>query len=836
MEIEEDDAGGGGEAAGVSTVAIAVSGSKSSRHALKWALDKFVPGGRVLFRILHVRPPITMVPTPMGNFIPISQVREDVASAYCEELEWRARNMLLPFKKMCAQRQVEAEAVLIESNDVPSAISEEIDKFNICKLVLGSSSKGIFRRKLKGSKTASRICECIPSFCTAYVVAKGKLSFVHSATSDASETPRSISSLTVSSPSTRSVSSTTPSEWVDTNGTASFDRPSLSSQRDQAVANINRLSNRGANPSGRAGSEISYHDDTDLMRNSHSIESEAHFSSRSSSSSSWNSVYKSFRRDSFPDSSDLHAVVSENAPNLKHSGDQDGLKLEIERMKLKLQHLQKLHENAHNESVDSTQKVDNNLGIRRFEDEVKLKEIDLTEEMVRRLVTRMERHEQGVDRTEVEPKQGSSEREATDSSNGDAGEKRIGETIVGRCFTKYNRYSWEQIQASTSSFSSDLMIGKGSYGTVYKAKFQHTVAAVKVLNSHDGCGTQQLQQELEVLGKIRHPHLLLMLGACPEHGCLVYEYMENGSLDDVLLHRRRRDSSSAPPLAWFDRFRIAWEVAAAVLFLHSAQPDPIIHRDLKPGNILLDRNLAAKVGDAGLSTALQLPSAADVAGGGGTMVKHTAPVGTFCYIDPEYQRTGAVSAKSDVYALGVVLLQLLTGRPPMGLAHAVETALDLDLEATGGGSSSAFAEMLDAAAGEWPLEEARELAALALRCAEMRRRDRPGLREHVLPALERMKDLAAKAAAAAAREKNTALVLGSSTPTPSHFLCPILQEVMADPCVASDGYTYDRKAIEVWLGMNTKSPMTNLKLQSRSLIPNHSLRSAIMDWRTSRSR
>lgn len=68
MEIEEDDAGGGGEAAGVSTVAIAVSGSKSSRHALKWALDKFVPGGRVLFRILHVRPPITMVPTPSQLF------------------------------------------------------------------------------------------------------------------------------------------------------------------------------------------------------------------------------------------------------------------------------------------------------------------------------------------------------------------------------------------------------------------------------------------------------------------------------------------------------------------------------------------------------------------------------------------------------------------------------------------------------------------------------------------------------------------------------------------------------------------------------------------------
>ena len=87
MEIEEEDSGETApemEAPGVSTVAIAVSGSRSSRHALKWALDKFVPGGRVLFRILHVRPPITMVPTPMGNYLPVSQVRDDVTSAYRE--------------------------------------------------------------------------------------------------------------------------------------------------------------------------------------------------------------------------------------------------------------------------------------------------------------------------------------------------------------------------------------------------------------------------------------------------------------------------------------------------------------------------------------------------------------------------------------------------------------------------------------------------------------------------------------------------------------------------------------------------------------------------------
>jgi serine/threonine protein kinase len=249
--------------------------------------------------------------------------------------------------------------------------------------------------------------------------------------------------------------------------------------------------------------------------------------------------------------------------------------------------------------------------------------------------------------------------------------------------------------------------------------------------------------QLEVMGKIRHPHLLLMLGACPEHGCLVYEYMDNGSLDDML---QRKNNS--PPLTWFDRFRIASEVATALMFLHSSKPEPIIHRDLKPANILLDRNLVSKIGDVGLSTLLPITGQYL-----STMIKNTAPVGTFCYIDPEYQRTGVLSMKSDVYALGIIILQLLTARSPMGLAHIVENSLE----------DGCFVDILDATAGQWPKNETQELAALALRCSEMRRKDRPDLNEQVLPTLERLRDFASKSREAA-----------PSAP-PSHFICPILQ-------------------------------------------------------------
>ncbi|KAI6672201.1 hypothetical protein NL676_000107 [Syzygium grande] len=91
---------------------------------------------------------------------------------------------------------------------------------------------------------------------------------------------------------------------------------------------------------------------------------------------------------------------------------------------------------------------------------------------------------------------------------------------------------------------------------------------------------------LEILSKIGHPHLLLLIDACPDHGCLIYEYMENGSLEDRLLRK-----NSTPPIPWFDRFRIAWEVASALVFLHNVKPKPIIHRDLKPAKILLDNML-----------------------------------------------------------------------------------------------------------------------------------------------------------------------------------------------------------------------------------------------------
>lgn len=231
-----------------------------------------------------------------------------------------------------------------------------------------------------------------------------------------------------------------------------------------------------------------------------------------------------------------------------------------------------------------------------------------------------------------------------------------------------------------------------------------------------------IMMQVEVLSCIRHPNMVLLLGACPEYGCLVYEYMANGSLDDRLFRR-----GNTPVLPWQLRFRIAAEIGTALLFLHQTKPEPLVHRDLKPGNILLDRNFVSKISDVGLAR-LVPPSVADTV----TQYRMTSTAGTFCYIDPEYQQTGMLGIKSDVYSLGVMLLQIITAKSPMGLTHHVERAIE----------KGTFAEMLDPEVHDWPVEEALTFAKLALKCTELRRKDRPDLGTVVLPELNRLRALA----------------------------------------------------------------------------------------------
>ncbi|CAL5379517.1 unnamed protein product [Camellia sinensis] len=303
----------------------------------------------------------------------------------------------------------------------------------------------------------------------------------------------------------------------------------------------------------------------------------------------------------------------------------------------------------------------------------------------------------------------------------EAEEKNRALNVLSNNDVRYRKYTIEEIEAATDKFSGSLKIGEGGYGPVYKGKLDHTPVAIKVLRPDAKQGRKQFQPEVEILSCIRHPNMVLLLGACPEYGCLVYEFMNYGSLEDRLFRK-----GNSPPIPWRNRFKIAADIATGLLFLHQTKPEPLVHRDLKPANILLDRNFVCKISDVGLAR-LVPPSVANSV----TQYHMTSAAGTFCYIDPEYQQTGELGTKSDIYSLGVLLLQIITARPPMGLTHHIDRAIQ----------KGTFAELLDPTVPDWPVEEAMQFAKLALKCCELRKKDRPELGLTIMPELARLRDL-----------------------------------------------------------------------------------------------
>ncbi|PPD79953.1 hypothetical protein GOBAR_DD23104 [Gossypium barbadense] len=212
--------------------------------------------------------------------------------------------------------------------------------------------------------------------------------------------------------------------------------------------------------------------------------------------------------------------------------------------------------------------------------------------------------------------------------------------------------SVEVLREVTDNFSEANILGKGGFGIVYKGVLHDgTQIAVKRMECV-GKGTKgmaEFQAEIAVLSKVRHRHLVALLGYCinGNERLLVYEYMPRGTLSQHLFRR-----IGGSPLTWKQRLTIALDVARGVEYLHSLAQQSFIHRDLKPSNILLGDDMRAKVADFGL-----VRNAPD-----GKHSVETRLAGTFGYLAPEYATTGRVTTKVDVYAFGVVLMELITGR------------------------------------------------------------------------------------------------------------------------------------------------------------------------------
>ncbi|XP_002964937.2 probable serine/threonine-protein kinase PBL28 [Selaginella moellendorffii] len=220
----------------------------------------------------------------------------------------------------------------------------------------------------------------------------------------------------------------------------------------------------------------------------------------------------------------------------------------------------------------------------------------------------------------------------------------------------------EMLQA-TNNFSYDNFIGEGGFGRVYRGVLRTgKPVAIKQMDPTLSRGTQgerEFRVEVDLLSRLSHPSLVRLIGYCADRKqrMLVYEFMTQGSLQEHL-HGIVRIKMN-----WQVRIRIALGSARALEYLHAgpATGNPIIHRDFKSSNILLDETFQAKVSDFGLAKL--------VPHGNKTYVS-TRVLGTFGYFDPHYTATGRLTLKSDVYAFGVVLLELLTGRRPVDSAHS----------------------------------------------------------------------------------------------------------------------------------------------------------------------
>ncbi|XP_006360651.1 U-box domain-containing protein 35-like [Solanum tuberosum] len=732
---------------------VAIDKDKGSQYALKWAVDTLIGKGKNV-TLLHVkvRPSVSL---------PNADVSDGTPRVYRSDPDSQAKELFLPFRCFCNRKNIQVNEVVIEGIDIATSISDYVTANVIEILVVGAASRNGFVSRFKTMDVPTAVSKVIPGFCTVYVIAKGKVQSTKNASSPVPSSPtpvqqnHSTSSLgaKLGFADTRYAQISSDTKGSVTDIRSPYASRSSADDLDSIKSPFNRGKgiNRSYGDLSVAESDLSFvssgrpsstfpismdssHDlglpprlsnssDTDVKysapRLSNSSETESRLSFGSSFSATRLSEANGFSSNSFDSGNGSWSSPS----------NMEDIEAEMRRLKQELKQTMDMYSSACKEALSAKHKA---MELHRWkvEEEQKLEEARLAEEAALAVAEKekakcraaLEAAEEAQRIAEREAQRRiSAERKALKESE----EKKKVLDALAQSDCRYRKYTIEEIETATDNFAATRKIGEGGYGPVYKCYLDHTQVAIKVLRPDAAQGRSQFQQEVEVLSCIRHPNMVLLLGACPEFGCLVYEYMANGSLDDRLFRR-----GSTQVLPWQLRFRIAAEVGTSLLFLHQTKPEPLVHRDLKPGNILLDRNYVSKISDVGLAR-LVPPSIADSV----TQYRMTSTAGTFCYIDPEYQQTGMLGTKSDIYSFGIMLLQIITARPPMGLTHHVERSIE----------KGTFADMLDPAVPDWPMEEALTFAKLALKCAELRRKDRPDLGTVILPELNRLRVLAEEA-------------------------------------------------------------------------------------------
>ncbi|XP_056849099.1 U-box domain-containing protein 35 [Raphanus sativus] len=701
------------------SVAIAIDNDKTSQNALKWTMENLTSRGQTL-ALIHV--------------VPKSQSSSDIEEGitHKQQLEKQTKHLFVSFHCFCSRKEINCLDVVLEDVDKVKAIVEYVTVSAIENLVLGAPSRNSFMRRFKTDLPTS-VSKAAPDFCNVYVIAKSKISSLRSSSRPAPYHPSVLSEFDnhETSENRHKTRETTTPAYSKARRSVDSDVPrSVFAKPPQGHMKVmgdfsDSESEFSFISASQQGSDISYISSGRPSVDRSSFTYDLPDSARTSrmSTSSEQSMGSNRLGIKFTDLGFLNNASSASEESGRTSCSYSSQSLgdveaQMRRLRLELKQTMDMYSSACREALTARNEA-TELQRLRSEEERRMEELKMTEETAMSMVEK----ERAKARTATEAAEAArrlAEAEAKRRLNAEMKVLQENDSFPRHSIVRYRKYSVKEIEEGTANFAESRKVGEGGYGPVFRGHLDHTSVAVKVLRPDAAQGRSQFHKEVEVLSCIRHPNMVLLLGACPEYGILVYEYMAKGSLDDRLFRR-----GNTPAISWQLRFRIAAEIATGLLFLHQTKPEPIVHRDLKPGNVLLDHNYVSKISDVGL--ARLVPAVAENV----TQYRATSAAGTFCYIDPEYQQTGMLGVKSDVYSLGIMLLQLLTAKQPMGLAYYVEQAIE----------EGKLKEMLDPAVPDWPLEEAMDLAKLSLQCAELRRRDRPDLGKEVMPVLNRLREM-----------------------------------------------------------------------------------------------
>lgn len=776
------------------TVIVAVGTNvKESKSLILWASQCFAGMKICLLHIHQPAPLITLLDDKFSGY----RLKEQVVKA-CRELEKQKMHKILnQYRLILDEAGVQAGKVWIEADNVETGIVQTIIQHGIQWLVMGAASEKLYSKDMSMPKSnkAIYVCQNAPIWCQIWLACKGNLIYTRErsggATSHvwsmkalssspaggetmltlchASDADMEVKSIQCFENSMENICSTSTSNQLlidDEKGNES-NILSLPDSQDQLVRSLSAMFLE--KPQGLSSSDL--HD-------------KLTYATRDAEKSKQKAFEESIKRwRAEEDAKDvLHkAKTSENScmEEITQRKEKEATLTkqiqEIETMKKKIDQFTKELQIVKNHTPQLEDRISK---IRDTEKELEEKII----QAVNLLIVFKER------RDKLQDERDNARRQINKLSKY---VKEDTNTTTNLSLAQFYKPSFMEIMEATQDFNQSLKIGEGRHGSVYKGILRHVRVAIKMLPSIGSQSDAEFEYEVEVLSRTRHPNIVTLIGVCSATRSLIYEYLENGSVED-----RITSKGTSPPLLWHTRITIASEICSALIFLHASTPQ-IIHGNLTLTNVLLDSNHVSKLSDLGSSFIFCKNQINDPE--------------VSAYMDPEFLETGTLSPSSDVYSFGVVLLRILTGRPASSVVNDTKCAVKF----------GNFGSILDSSGGDWPIEHANKLADLGLRCCERNPVNRPDLVNDVCKIFEPMRD----------RFTTATVNPESQRRIPSYFVCPIFQEVMKDPYIAADGFTYEEDAIKGWLNSGHKtSPMTNLQLEHCDLLPNHALSYAIQEW------